>query len=70
MKVSCTNGFAPGDVVRGRRMCLVGDWKIQFTGVFPLYNTTDAALDCKNYLVSSQNAFSTYSSIITRFFKS
>jgi hypothetical protein len=57
MKVSCSNGFAPGDVVRWWRPCLVGDWKIQFTGVFPLFNATDATLDCKNDLVSSQNAF-------------
>ncbi len=70
MKVSCSNGFAPGDVVRRRRPCLVGEWKIQFTGVFPLYNAKDAALDCKNDLVPSQNAFSTKGSIITRFFKS
>ncbi len=70
MKVSCSNGFAPGDVVRWRRPCLVGDWKIQFKGVFPLFNTTDATLDWKNDLVSSQNAFSTKGSIIMRFFKS
>jgi hypothetical protein len=25
MKVSCSNGFAPGDIVRRRRPCLVGD---------------------------------------------
>ncbi len=31
--------------------------KIQFTGVFPLCNATDTAWDCKNDLVSSQNAF-------------
>ncbi len=68
MKVSCSNGLAPGDVVWRRR--LVGEWKIQFTGVFPLFNATDAALDCKNDLVASQNAFSTKGSIITRFFKS
>ncbi len=36
------------------------------TGVFPLFNATDATLDCKNDLVSSQNAFS----IIIQFFKS
>ncbi len=48
----------------------VGEWKIQFTGVFPLFNATDAALDCKNDLVSSQNAVYTKGSIITRFFKS
>jgi hypothetical protein len=70
IKVSCSNGFAPGDVVRGRRLCFVGDWKIQFTGVFPLFNATDASLDCKNDLVSSQNAFSTKGTIITWFFKS
>jgi hypothetical protein len=70
MKVSCGNGFAPGDVVRRGRLCLVGDGKIQFTGVFPLSGATDATLDCKNYLVSSQNAFSTKGSIIIRFFKS
>ncbi len=70
MKVSCSNGFAPGDVVRRRRPCLVGDWIIQFTGVFPLINATDATLDCKNDLVSSQNAFSTKGSIIIQFFKS
>ncbi len=59
MKVSCSNGFAPGDIVRQRRPCLVGDWKIQFTGVFflPLFNATDAALDFKNDLVSSQMPF-------------
>ncbi len=70
MKVSGSNGFAPGDVVRRRRPCLVGDWKIQFTGVFPLCNATDATLGIKNDLVSSQNAFSTKGSIIIRFFKS
>ncbi len=70
MKVSCSNGFAPGDVVRWRRPCLVGDWKIQFTGIFPLFNATDATLDCKNDFVSSQNAFSTKGSIIIRFFNS
>ncbi len=69
MKVSCSNGFAPGDVVQWRRPCLVGDWKIQFTGVFPLFNATDATLDCKNDLVSSQKAFSTKGLIIIRFFK-
>ncbi len=70
MKVSCSNGLAPGDVVRRRQPYLFGEWKIQFTGVFPLFNTTDAALDCKNDLVSSQNAFSTKGLIITQFFKS
>ncbi len=70
MKVSCSNGFTPWDIVRRQRPCLVEDWKIQFTGVFPRFNATDAALDCKNDLVSSQNAFSTKGSIIIRFFKS
>jgi hypothetical protein len=70
MKVSCSNSFAPGDVVRRQRPCLVGDGKIQFTGVFPLLNATDATLDCKNDLFSSQNAFSTKGSIIIRFFTS
>ncbi len=70
MKVSCSNGFAPGDVVRRRRPSLVGEWKIQFTGVFPLSDATDALLDCKNDLVLSQNAFSTKGSIIIWFFKS
>jgi hypothetical protein len=70
MKVSCSNGFAPGDIVRGRRLSLVGDLKIQFTGVFPLFNATDETLDSKNDLVSSQNAFSTKVSIIIWFFKS
>ncbi len=70
MKVSCSNGFAPGDVVRRRRPCLVGDKKIQFTGVFPLSDATDATLDCKNDLVSSQNAFFTKGSIIFLFLKS
>ncbi len=70
MKVSWSNGFAPGDVVRWRRPCLVGDWKIKFIGVFPFFNATDATLDCKNDFVSSQNAFSTKGSIIIRFFKS
>ncbi len=70
MKVSCSNGFAPGDVVRRWRPSLVGDRKIQFTGVFPLSGATDATLDFKNDLVSSQNAFSTQGSIIIRFFKS
>ncbi len=70
MKVSCSNGFAPGDVVRWRRPSLVGDWNIQFTGVFPLSDATDATLDCKNDLVLSQNAFSTKGSIIIQFFKS
>ncbi len=57
MKVSCSNGFAPGDVVRRRRPCLVGDWKIQFTDVFLLSDATDATLNCKNDFVSSLNAF-------------
>ncbi len=70
MKVSCSNGFAPGDVVRWRRLWLVEDWKIQFTGFFPLFNATVGTLDCKNDLVSSQNAFSTKCSIIIRFFES
>ncbi len=42
----------------------------QFTGVFPLSDTTDAILDCKNDLVLSQNAFSTKGLIIIRLFKS
>jgi hypothetical protein len=70
MKVSCSHSFAPGDVVRRGLQCLVGDLKIKFTGVFPLSDTTDATLDCKNDLVPSQNAFSTKSLIIIRFFKS
>ncbi len=70
MKVSCSNGFAPGDVIQQRRPCLVGDLKIQFTGVFPLSDATDATLDCKNDLGSSQNAFSTKGSIIFWFLKS
>ncbi len=70
MKVSCSNGLAPGDVVRRWQPCLVGDWKIQFIGVFPLFNATDAALGCKNDSVLSQNAFSTKGLIITRFLKS
>ncbi len=70
MKVSCSNGFAPGDVVRWRRLWLVEDWKIQFTGVFPLFNATDGTLNCKNDLVSSQNAFSTKCLIIIRFLES
>jgi len=64
MKVSCSNGFAPGDVVRRRRPCLVGDWKIQFKGVFPLCKATDATINSTNNMVSSQNAFSTKGSII------
>ncbi len=68
MKVSWSNGFAPGDVIRQRQPSLVGDWKIQFTGVFSLSDATDAALDCKNDMVSSQNAFSTKGSIIIQFF--
>ncbi len=70
MKVSCSNSFAPGDVVRRRRPSLVGDWKIPFTGVFPLSDATDVTLDCKIDLVLFQNAFSTKGSIIIRFFKS
>ncbi len=38
---------------------LLGDWKKWFTGVFALYNSTDAPLYCKNDLVSSKNALST-----------
>jgi hypothetical protein len=38
---------------------LVGDWKNWFTGVFALFNSTDAPLYCKNDLVASQNAVST-----------
>jgi hypothetical protein len=37
---------------------LLGDWKNWFTGVFALFNSTDAPLYCKNDLVSSQNALS------------
>ncbi len=70
MKVSCSTGFTPGDEVRWRRPCPVGDWKTQFTGVFPLFNATDATLNCKNDLVLSQNAFSTKGLIIIQFFKS
>ena len=70
MKVSCSNGFALGDVVWRWQPSLVGDLKIQFTGVFPLSDATDATLNCKNDLVLSQNAFSTKGSIIIRFFKS
>ncbi len=64
MKVSCSSGFAPGDVVQRRWPSLVGDWKVHITGVFPLSDATDAILDCKNDLVLSQNAFSTKGSII------
>jgi hypothetical protein len=64
MKVSCSSGFAPGDVVRQRRPSLVGNRKIQFTGVFPLSDATDGILDCKNDLVLSQNAFSTKGSTV------
>ena len=39
--------------------CLLGDWKNWFTGVFALFNSTDAPLYSKNYLVLSQNALST-----------
>ncbi len=70
MKVSWSNGFAPREVVRRRLPSLVGDRKIQFAGVFPLSDATDATLDCKNDMVSSQNAFSTKGLIIIRFFKS
>ncbi len=70
MKVSCSKGFSPGDIVRWRRPCVVGDWKIQFTGVFPLFNATDVTLDWINDLVSSHNAFSTKGSNIIRFFMS
>jgi hypothetical protein len=38
---------------------LVGDLKNWFTGVFALFNSTDAPLYCKNDWVSSQNALST-----------
>jgi hypothetical protein len=38
---------------------LLGDWKKWFTGVFALFNSTDAPLYCKNDLVSSKNALST-----------
>jgi hypothetical protein len=38
---------------------LLGDWKNWFTGVFALFNSTDAPLYCRNDLVSSQNALST-----------
>jgi hypothetical protein len=38
---------------------LVGDGKNWFTGVFALFNSTDAPLYCRNDLVSSQNALST-----------
>jgi hypothetical protein len=34
MKVSCSNGFNPGEVVQLQWPCHVGDCKIQFTGVF------------------------------------
>ncbi len=38
---------------------LLGDRKNWFTGVFLLFNSTDATLHCKNDLVSSQNALFT-----------
>ncbi len=59
MNVSCSNGFAPWDVVRRQWRSSSWWWKNWFTGVFPLLNSTDAALYCKNDLVSSQNALST-----------
>jgi hypothetical protein len=69
MNVSYSNGFTPSEFGDGGS-CLVGDWKIQFTGVFPLFNTTDAALDSKNDLATFQNAFSTKGLIFIQFLKS
>ncbi len=53
MNVSFSNGFAPGNIIRDGAGRLVGDCKIRVTGVFPLFNATDAAFYCKNGLVLS-----------------
>ncbi len=71
MKVSCSKRFLPlgrssvaAAVGAGH---LLGDWKNWFSGVFALFNSTDAPLYCKNDLVSSQNALSTEDLIFIRF---
>jgi hypothetical protein len=56
-----SNGFTPWDVVQRQSAAVVllvieKNW---FTGVFALFNSTDAPLYCNNDLVSSQNALST-----------
>jgi hypothetical protein len=63
MNVSCSNGFASWGVVRRQRrsvavvfLVIEKNW---FPGVFALFNSTDAPLYCKNYLVLSQNCLST-----------
>jgi hypothetical protein len=63
LNVSCSNGFAPWGIVRRQRrsaavLFLVIEKK-WFTGVFALFNSTDAPLYCKNDLVLSQNCLST-----------
>ena len=59
MNVSCSNGFSPWHVVEWRQQSSSWELKNWFTGVFPLFNSTDAALYCKNDLVLSKNALST-----------
>jgi hypothetical protein len=39
--------FCSGDIVQRWRQLSVEDWKIQFTSIFPLFNATGLALDCK-----------------------
>ncbi len=68
MKVSCSNCFAPrGGSLATSAVVLL---KNPVHWGFPLFNTTDVALDCKNILVISQNAFFPKGLIIIRFFKS
>ncbi len=68
--VSCINGFTPRDVVRRQRATSCWILKNRVHSCFPLFNTIDAALHCKNDSILSQNALSTKDLILIQFFKS
>ena len=70
INVSCSNGFAPRDVVRRQRATSCWILKNRVHSCFPLFNATDAALHCKNDSTLSQNALSTKDLILIQFFKS
>jgi hypothetical protein len=70
INVSWSNGFAPGDVVRRQRVTFCWILKNRVHSCFPLFNTTEVALHCKNDSTLSQNALSTKDLILIQFFKS
>ena len=70
INVSCSNSFAPRDVVRRQRATSCWILKNRVHSCFPLFNATDAALHCKNDSTLSQNALSTKDLILIQFFKS